>query len=129
MYLFCQQCLKFNNVQTATVTGFHLLSPCPKESETDKCSVCVVWKKAGSDVSQLSTFCSQTGSLLLNLKFRYAYVYRCSGSSLRKVSFVRVKVYQNPILHGLLYVLLDTGVIILTTTTSIFLELRNDYEV
>lgn len=62
--------LKFNNVRTTTVTGFHLMSPSPQESEADKCSVCVVWKKAKSGLSQLSTFCSQKGNLLLNLKFR-----------------------------------------------------------
>lgn len=63
-------CLKFKNKRSATVTGFHFLSPSPQESESDKCVVCVVWKKSKRDVSQLSTFCSQTGSLLLNLKFQ-----------------------------------------------------------
>lgn len=63
--------LKFNNnAQIATVTGFHLLSPNPQENESDKCILCVVWKKANNDVAQLSTFCSQTGSFLLNIKFR-----------------------------------------------------------
>lgn len=61
--------LSFNKAQTTTVTGFHLMSPRPQESAGSKCKVCVVLKKADSDVSQLSTFCSQTGRLLLNLKF------------------------------------------------------------
>jgi len=68
-YVFFQQRLKFYKVQTTTVTGFHLMSPSPQESDGGKCKVCVVWKRANSGVSRLSTFCSQTGRLLLNLKF------------------------------------------------------------